>query len=453
MGATVLVIGYYGSKEVDSFSWWQDLPNISEYDTIILDTTKLHKHWGGRIEHVSENNYKLLQENDLDARVESNLKVIKNKLLEKLEFDVTVYVLYTSEISIYRPPKAPIHTEDWRPISFDTVSETGKLIDVADTSYQEYFRDFKKWEFYFIADSMNIIELQDYYRPNWAVTSKSNYIATNKVKKPLALELTLFFHRYAVDEEALRYKEYERPFKSAPHHMGGRIVLLPVSNQYNTEPSIEILLRLSRQLEQTPPPSWVSAIEIPGETSLNIDIETRRQQLEAMKSTIEELETSLADLQKYKGLLYETGLTLQELVKLTLKNLGAEIESSPVTDEFIVNIGGKKALIEVKGNTKSITKADLGQLITDLGEYLKATDEDIGGILIGNAWRLEPIEARDKHDKPIFSQAVVKIAENRNIGLISSTELFEAYRKVLKEPTQKEAILNKIIGGEGIIKL
>ena len=160
----------------------------------------------------------------------------------------------------------------------------------------------------------------------------------------------------------------------------------------------------------------------------------------------------MADLQKYKGLLYETGPTLQELVKLTFKNLGAEIESSPVTDEFIVNIGGKKALIEVKGNTKSITKADLGQLITDLGEYLKATEEDIGGILIGNAWRLEPIEARDKHDKPIFSQAVVKIAENRNLGLLLTTELFRAYCEVLEKPDLQEDILKKIIEDNGVIK-
>jgi len=102
---------------------------------------------------------------------------------------------------------------------------------------------------------------------------------------------------------------------------------------------------------------------------------------------------------------------------------------------------------------KSSSKADLGQLITDLGEYLKATDEDIAGILIGNAWRLEPTEARNKHDKPIFSQATVKIAQNRCIGLVSTTELFKAYCQSLEDLTKKKQILNKIIDGKGVINL
>jgi hypothetical protein len=70
MASTILVIGYYDSKEVDSFSWWQDLPNISEYDTIIIDTTKLVRHWGGRIEHFSGNDYTLLHDSDLDDKID-----------------------------------------------------------------------------------------------------------------------------------------------------------------------------------------------------------------------------------------------------------------------------------------------------------------------------------------------------------------------------------------------
>lgn len=64
----------------------------------------------------------------------------------------------------------------------------------------------------------------------------------------------------------------------------------------------------------------------------------------------------------------------------TLVKLGAAIEPSVVTNEFIMNAYNRRILVEVKGNTKSISKSDLGQLITDLGEHLKATNEEIDGL-------------------------------------------------------------------------
>lgn len=121
------------------------------------------------------------------------------------------------------------------------------------------------------------------------------------------------------------------------------------------------------------------------------------------------------------------------------------------TDEFIINVEGTKILAEVKGNTKSISKSDLGQLITDLGEHLKITGDEIDGILIGNAWRLLPIEDRNTPDKPVFPDNVIKIAERRNVSLLSTTDLFRALCEVLKDLSQKKDTLGKLVGRQGII--
>jgi hypothetical protein len=451
MGSTILVIGYYDSREVDSFSWWQDLPNISEYDTIIIDTTKLVRHWAGRIEHVSENDYTLLHESDLDDKIDRNLELVRNKLLEKMEFDASIYVLYTPEISIYRPPRSPIHTQFWRPFSFDTISEPGKVINVVESSYQTYFNDFKEWKLYFVPSSIGISEIRDYYLGKWAVTFEVNEIAVNKVRKPLAFELVLFFHRYATDEEALRYEPAERPYESVAHHKGSRLVLLPVSSEYDTVPCIENILQISRQFEQAPPPTWTDDIEIPGEAALKNEIKSFEQQVEKITAKMGRVKELLTELQKHKELLYETGLPLQKIVESTLVKLGAAVEPSVVTDEFIMNAHNRRILVEVKGNSKSISKSDLGQLITDLGEHLKATDEEIDGILIGNAWRLLPVKERNTHNKPIFPQNVVRIAERRNIGLLSTTELFKAFCETLEDPNRKKDILDKVVGGQGVI--
>jgi len=448
MSDKVLVIGTYLAEGVDSFDWWQQLPNISEYDTIVLDTTKIlyFMENTGRLEHVNDNIYAVDDDKEIYKQISANLNLVRNKLTEKLEFESTIYALYSPRIIINYHPfhvdgsgngyLGSIGTNDWCPISIKVIQETGKFIRVIDTSYQDYFKGFKEWQYYFERKSLGFPYIQHYYDDKWTVWFKLNPIAVNKVERPIAIEVCFLF--------------YGQP---KPQKIGGRLVLLPVANQYDTNTSISFLLQRGKQFEAIPPPSWINKIEIPGEALLEEDVENKKQQLTAIESEVQESERSLAEFIKHKGILYETGITLQELVKTTLEKLGAGIEPSTVTDEFVINIAGKKALVEVKGNTKSISKRDLGQLITDLGEHLKATDEDIGGILIGNAWRLEPLEARDTHDKPVFSQAVVKIAENRSIGLISTIELFTAHSQSLENPAAKKEILNKIIGGAGIIKI
>lgn len=109
-------------------------------------------------------------------------------------------------------------------------------------------------------------------------------------------------------------------------------------------------------------------------------------------------------------------------------------------------------MIEVKGNVKSVTKDDVAQLVADLMEHLKTTGQEINGILIGNGWRLELPAQRDIGRKPIFSRDAIRVAENHNIGLLSTTELFKAYCQVLKDPTLRKDIQNRIISGKGVIK-
>ncbi len=137
----------------------------------------------------------------------------------------------------------------------------------------------------------------------------------------------------------------------------------------------------------------------------------------------------------------------------TLEKIRASSITSMLTDEFIIEIGSKEALIEVKGNIRSVTKDDVAQLVADLMEHLKTTGHEIKGVLIGNGWRLEPLEHRDTRNKPIFSRDAIRVAENHNIGLLSTTELFKAYCQILEDPTCKKEILNKIISGTGILKL
>ncbi len=459
MNKNILIIGTYFDDAVDSYSWSSELPNLSDYETIILDPTRIIYNWLhlGRLKPISRNSYIISDRNEQDDKIVSNIRLVKKKLIEMLYFKVDVYAFYSptlrvdyvAEIGNYasspgrREAVELFKSNDWCPISLETYSEKGKIIHIKDDSLKQYLKDFKGWEYYFVSDSLKFDDLEQYYPESGKVRGNLQEIATNNVDKPIAVKFYPSFHAWSAKEKR---------WQGGAHTIGGNLFLLPIIDPHNTKPHIESLLGKIGLYEETPPPAWVNSIEMPDETSLKQDLETTKQKLGVLESEKEKKENSLAKLREYKRLLFETGEPLQNLVQKTFKELGAVIEPSPVSDEFIIIINGRKVLVEVKGNTKSIAKGDLGQLITDMGEYLKVVGEDIDGILVGNAWRLEPLEKRNTHDKPIFSQAVEKIAENRNIGLLSTTEWFKAYCAVLEDPTRKDSILNRIVDSNGVIK-
>lgn len=464
MNQNILIIGTYFNKVIDSYRWWSDLPNLSDYKTLILDPTRIiHDYlYLGRVKPLSRTRYLLSDKNEQDDKIQSNIRLVRRKLIEMLQFDVTIYVLYSPTITIdyvveihskqptsdvTRESVRLIKTNDWCPISIETYSEVGKIIHVKDDSYKGYFRDFKRWEYYFVSESLDISDLEKQFKKKWKVEIEQDNIAFNNVNKPLAIEFNSLFYEWLYDEDG----ELEG-WKSYPEFLGGKLILLPIIDSYNPKPHIDFLLKKIGAIEETPPPSWVSSIEIPSEAPLKSDVEAKKRQLDVFMSELKEKENSLAELQKFKGLLYETGLTLQELVESTFNEIGVNTKPSVATDEFIIELIGQEVLIEVKGNVKSVTKDDVAQLVADLMEHLKKTGQEIQGLLIGNGWRLEPLEQRDIGNKHIFSKDAIRVAENHNIILLSTNELFKAYCQILEEPTRKKDILNAIIGSKGIIK-
>ncbi len=101
--------------------------------------------------------------------------------------------------------------------------------------------------------------------------------------------------------------------------------------------------------------------------------------------------------------------------------------------------------LEVKGNIRSVTKDDISQLLADLMEHFKTNVRQIDRILVGNGWRLKPLEYRDTNNNLIFFRDAIQLSENHKIGLLSMAELLELYCRVLENPTQKEKLLSNII--------
>jgi hypothetical protein len=361
MKKDILIIGNHNSESADCFHWHDCLPNPADYSVIILDGLDIIRYWSSqkRLESTGEHSFKLKKYNETDARIVRNLKFVKAKLIEMLEFPVVIYGLFNPNniwSGEFLASVLTTNTTDWCPIDIVKTEENGTHIDVLDQSYKRYFEILGSWEFYINLQVVGTEQLTEHYQRS--IRPEIKIIAKNKIDKPISFAFIPYFQSKS----------------GKTQKQGGELVVLPVLANKSTAPLIENLLSKHAGNTRTPKPTWVDDILMPGENALGETIRKEKQALEDNQQLLHRLEES-------KSLLYETGIPLEEIVKSTFVAIGAVIEPSIVTDEFIINIQGKRVLAEVKGNTKSISKSDIAQLNIDTEVHFKKTNEAIKGNL------------------------------------------------------------------------
>jgi len=265
-----LIIGTYSTTKVDTYDWSEDLPSMSDYEKIVVDTTKIFNFWSpdGTLQDSDGEIHSLSERTVLVDRIESRLQSVKEKLIEILEYHVNVYVLYiphikmnisvaTSPLSTVEAPWPATSTfrhnfsKIWCPISMKVIEEIGRTIVPLDITYNAYFQDIQVWEYRFDKYSLDITEFQEHYYPKgFAVTPILKDIAVNNASQPIAVKFVPRFHKMGVDEESLWYPEHERPYEREPHHIGGNLILLPLRNKKDSSDSIEIILGHKAEFER-----------------------------------------------------------------------------------------------------------------------------------------------------------------------------------------------------------
>jgi len=419
----ILIIGDYEAKGADSCKWDGNLYNLTDYDIVIIDTGCLYKIWS----ITSPGAYNLRQWSEVTQSIERNFKYIRKKIIESILIETQIFVLFnpTSTLSYWSGyAHSSLRTNDWLPISVETQFESGTTIILKNRTYQEYFKRLKSWKYYHVPKkSSGDSEVQEFYKPH-NIKVQRKIIATNKLGKPLAMELV---------------PSYDNTEQNS------RIILLPATSEDPSD-DIDTIISLTKSIDQTEAPDWVNSIEITNESTLKVELDAAEHQLMEKRD-------NYYNLVKHKSLLYDYSYPLQDICELTLKELGANIKPSVVTDEFIIEYNGKEALVEVKGKSKSVDKDDIGQLITDIGQHVAETGKPIKGLFIGNGWRNLPPHEREAGNKKTFPKEIVHIAETQNIGLLSSVDLLDAYCHWLDGKLTKERFLDTILTSSGIIRL
>lgn len=441
----IAMLGVQHFAGVRCVSWLDDIPNLADFDVVVVDTNSLADLYQA-LHQLSDE-----KKSTISSRLYSNFHTIRTRLIHLLNSKGRLIVVCRPYAHLRTSDRSSLGLYEWCPIPIHLVSESGATIELTEDVgiLARYLSLMRSWQFYFSKKydrGMDLYHLAEFYEGTPHITLSEVTFAQNRYQQPLAMALQYSLHqvapRHDIGWEELEGRAYYNP---KPFQISGRTFLLPTPTTVSAIEGLQILLEDMFDWDQhTHPPDWAASITVSGAELLKSKLGDAQGQLAALRDDVGKLEMALEELDRWKELLYETGHRLQSRVGEAFKLFGAEILPSVVSDEFIIKWNDERLLVEVKGNQKGIAEADLAQLMKDLSNHFAETTEDIGGLLVGNAWRLLALDERERGATVTFPPNVVRTARNRRVKLLSTTDLFAAVCRVLDDKTNGTGVLGSV---------
>ena len=452
----IIILGAKGFHSVACHDWGEnDLPNIADYDIVIVNVVSLTK--------------------NLSCLNIANLERIKSELIKLLISNGTIYAVScpfkTEEIIIYKfDNKGNIIEEQtvrniinnymWSPITLNIINEKGNTIEVKDASFEDYFKNVKEW--YFIIKTKEEITpenaIGDYYYedigPFKITESKTwmNKLATNRMREAIAAK---FYYEFTILIKGSSLKDFS--MKSTKK--SGYFILLPLATEMNDIEAINYILEKHLGVfQKIPPPDWAKAIQVPNLNKIQSELETIESEINRLEKEKGKLMEKEKELGSFRELIYETGHPLEEIVRKVFTELGYPPKTPKFGEEYIIEFNNILGIIECKGVKKSISRRDFRQLLDYVKNYETEPDLSnlkIKGILIANAWRNLKPEQRNSRAKPIFpsgQSGVIEIAKKHHMALVNTIDLFKIFCKYKEGKIKQRKILEAIFKADGIVK-
>ncbi len=189
-------------------------------------------------------------------------------------------------------------------------------------------------------------------------------------------------------------------------------------------------------------PKEISGLKVKGQSDLEVQIESQKLKIEEEQKKLVILEKQFEELDEWKQLLWQTGTPLENIVKKFFEAFAGLTLEKKETD-LVGEYNGKELFIEVKGNVGCINhKSDFRQ-IEERKNYDAKDPQNTIALLVGNPFRLHPLEKRPPEAEHLFAHTSIPIAERLGIGLIWTKELFDIVNDLLlsSDPDQKNLLL------------
>ena len=241
----------------------------------------------------------------------------------------------------------------------------------------------------------------------------------------------------------------------------GHIILLPSDRGFHNGEVLEQCLRsLVQDREATPQPNWARDILVPGEQELIGKVATIEEQIGCLEREREARIGEKQELERWKYLLYEKGKHhLEPVVRDALELIGFSVEPQPDKDSDGLLVSDCcTALIEVVGSKGTIRIEKLGELLTNIGNFVSEKKKPAKGVLIGNPFCEHALDDRPpKHSqKPLFAKELLESAQQQGIAVLLSTDLYEVVTGILDGKVgavARESMRRRICDGSGLVML
>lgn len=177
-------------------------------------------------------------------------------------------------------------------------------------------------------------------------------------------------------------------------------------------------------------PAWSHRFATAGQRDLQQAVVTRLREVEEAKASLALAQQAQDESEAQAQLFLGTGRALELEVKNVLELLGGEVaEPEPGRDDWRVTFPEGKAVVEVKGVSKSAAEKHAAQLEKWVSASYEETGELHKGLLIVNTWRETPLDSRKEPD---FPEQMIGYSTTRNHALVTGLQLFVIRQQIEK---------------------
>lgn len=270
-------------------------------------------------------------------------------------------------------------------------------------------------------------------------------LAISRSNSSLAVELTVVLQTYR------RVGHQKRWIDSSSH---GSLWLLPETNE-TPEEALKIILSdffgMSIEDEE---PGWLGQDILPKEKELRKSLAVVKDEIKKLQDQQSELEAACAAARRPLRLIYDTGESLENVVREVLAELGGDVSKPDVKGEedgwVKIQVGDevRHFVLEVKGVTSDHLGEDgLKQLPGWVQKGVSEREILSKGLLIGTAARNKPLAER----KSPFSDNFRKKANLSGFAVLSGVDLLKAYLHDLHGSLDRDRFWQLLWETKGII--
>lgn len=375
----ILVLGAsrMAGRSVTSFAW-DHLPpdlNVADYDTVILDFTP----WV------------------VDRRLAEGLVV--DSLPTTQQFARLLFSEGGEVVAIGVPdaragggPDGPYQTATWWLPAFPPlVVESGEAIRVVDEAFGFYFDAVKRYGFHVGSE---LVIARDSWAIEYVRSAVPEAVDFRGVLRPIAA--TRFHQAIGFAINLVAFREGSSRSKVEVARVSGDAIWLPSPTEVSSREAIELLLaeRYGVRSER-PMPEWAAQYSLPREQPVRQQIDELNLALQEEMSELATAQQRLRSESRFRILLYERGEdVLEPVVRDALRALGADVADPTVKgreDGRLIDPGGRRGMLEVKGRRGALRLADVRELDQWVRDALINESLASKGLLIVNALRTSPL--------------------------------------------------------------